>query len=54
MPNKTEEPCEETGKGCEWIWDDYIDEDGIDRSLLFCRNCYSPRNWALKEYSKDD
>lgn len=53
MSNKTEEVCAETGFGCEWIWDDYIDEDGVDRTSMYFTNCYRSRDWSLDEYNNN-
>lgn len=43
---KMEKPCEDTGKGCRWIW-------CCDRcNNMFCRDCYRDRDWDLKEYEE--
>lgn len=42
---EVELPCEETGKGCDWIWEDY--EEYCD---MFCQDCYRYRDWSKAEY----
>jgi hypothetical protein len=45
---KMEKPCEDTGKGCRWIW-------CCDRcNNMFCRDCYRDRDWDLKEYGDEE
>lgn len=41
-----EPPCEDTGKGCRWIW--CCDTCGG----MFCLDCYRSREWELEEYEQ--
>lgn len=49
----TEQPCEETGKGCEWISEEYEDEQGNFIYNSFCFRCCRPRDWSLDEYVEE-
>ena len=36
-----EEPCEETGRPCDWIYNEITNEDGVlEDSETYCNNCF--------------
>lgn len=54
MTREREEPCETTGDGCQWIYDDWQDEEGEWYNDCYCILCYRPRDFGLDEYKKTD
>jgi uncharacterized membrane protein YcaP (DUF421 family) len=47
-----EQPCEETGKSCEWISEEHEDEQGNLIWDSFCFRCCRSRDWSLEEYEE--
>lgn len=43
-----EAPCEDTGKGCRWIWCCELCGN------MFCLDCYKSRDWDLKKYGDEE
>jgi hypothetical protein len=41
----TEEPCEKTGKGCDWVWE-FNDVD------MYCWDCYRDRDFSKDEIGR--
>lgn len=47
-----ERPCEQTGKGCAWVWEEWEDANGELCSDLYCFDCFRYRDWDLDEWNK--
>ena len=44
-------PCEVTGKACEWLSEEWYDENGDMVSWdNYCVNCYTWRDWHKDTY----
>lgn len=50
MTQEREEPCEITGTGCDWTYDDWEDNDGNWYADCYCTLCFRPRDFSLAEF----
>ena len=41
-----EEPCDKTGRGCQWVCEDQAD-GAWD---LYCADCFRWRDWSKDDY----
>lgn len=54
MCRAVEEPCEVTGRPCEWACEDEYDADGeLINFDLYCVNCFRWRDWEKDELEEE-